>query len=266
VRAQALQVVVVPEEAVEAEVGQVCLWRGAAAVATSAAAVVVVVAAVVGRLPRQKLRVSRSSILEAAQKIVAEFSSTGTHLEIEFSGEVGTGLGPTLEFFSLVCDEIRRDALRVWRPEVPGAGSCAAPDSSPASAPRGAKITGSGMFPRPLRASGLPTSTVKAHFTFLGKFMARGLLDGRLLDLPLSPLFFRLALGIREGARSPRRTTNLLRDLAEIDPDLSKSLSSLLTMAPNDVASLCLDFTCPGEPAVSLSEAHDDVNGSNVTR
>lgn len=35
-------------------------------------------------------------------------------LEVEFSGEEGTGLGPTLEFYALVAAELQRTDLAIW--------------------------------------------------------------------------------------------------------------------------------------------------------
>jgi len=35
-------------------------------------------------------------------------------LEVEFTGEEGTGLGPTLEFFALVAAELQRKDLAMW--------------------------------------------------------------------------------------------------------------------------------------------------------
>jgi E3 ubiquitin-protein ligase TRIP12 len=36
-------------------------------------------------------------------------------LEVEYFDEVGTGLGPTLEFYSLVSKEFARRDLKIWR-------------------------------------------------------------------------------------------------------------------------------------------------------
>lgn len=35
-------------------------------------------------------------------------------LEVEFTGEEGTGLGPTLEFYALVAGELQRKDLGMW--------------------------------------------------------------------------------------------------------------------------------------------------------
>ncbi|GCC39398.1 hypothetical protein chiPu_0022870, partial [Chiloscyllium punctatum] len=36
-------------------------------------------------------------------------------LEIQYENEVGTGLGPTLEFYALVSQELQRADLGLWR-------------------------------------------------------------------------------------------------------------------------------------------------------
>ena len=36
-------------------------------------------------------------------------------VEIEFYGEVGTGLGPTLEFYSMLALELQSASLNMWR-------------------------------------------------------------------------------------------------------------------------------------------------------
>ena len=43
----------------------------------------------------------------------------------------------------------------------------------------------------------LPALQAVRYFGLLGKVTAKALQDGRLLDLPLSPVFYRLALGGR---------------------------------------------------------------------
>jgi E3 ubiquitin-protein ligase TRIP12 len=78
-----------------------------------------------GRIQRQKVRISRDRVLDSMVKVMESFASTQALLEVEFFDEVGTGLGPTLEFFSLVCQEYRKSSgvesvsmehpLKLWR-------------------------------------------------------------------------------------------------------------------------------------------------------
>ena len=69
----------------------------------------------IGRIQRQKVRVYRSRILESAIKVMNMYSSHSTVLEVEYFDEVGTGLGPTLEFYTLASREIQRTDLGLWR-------------------------------------------------------------------------------------------------------------------------------------------------------
>lgn len=68
-----------------------------------------------GRLQRQKVRVNRNHILESMIKIMPLYGVKNSLLEIEFYNEVGTGLGPTLEFYSLVSNEICKSKYKIWR-------------------------------------------------------------------------------------------------------------------------------------------------------
>ena len=68
-----------------------------------------------GRLQRQKVRISRKHILESAVKVFELYGSSSSVLEVEYFDEAGTGLGPTLEFYSLVSKEFARRDLKLWR-------------------------------------------------------------------------------------------------------------------------------------------------------
>jgi E3 ubiquitin-protein ligase TRIP12 len=68
-----------------------------------------------GRLQRQKVRISRKHLLESAIKVFELYGSSSSVLEVEYFEEVGTGLGPTLEFYSLVSKEFLRRDLKLWR-------------------------------------------------------------------------------------------------------------------------------------------------------
>lgn len=66
-------------------------------------------------VPRLKVRVARSRLLASALKLMTMYGGTKNVLELEFLGEVGTGLGPTTEFYTLVCHHIQAKALGLWR-------------------------------------------------------------------------------------------------------------------------------------------------------
>jgi E3 ubiquitin-protein ligase TRIP12 len=69
----------------------------------------------INRIQRQKVRIHRSRVLESAMRVMSMYSSHATVLEVEYFDEVGTGLGPTLEFYTLVSREIQRADLGLWR-------------------------------------------------------------------------------------------------------------------------------------------------------
>ena len=54
-------------------------------------------------------------MLESAVKVFEMYGSSSSVLEVEYFEEVGTGLGPTLEFYSLVSKEFARKDLKIWR-------------------------------------------------------------------------------------------------------------------------------------------------------
>lgn len=175
----------------------------------------------VGRLQRQKVRVSRNRILDSAAKVMELYAGHKAVLEVEYFGEVGTGLGPTLEFYTLLSHELQKVALGLWRTESSSGMEVDAPltdvemvedaaeESLTDAVTRNldpAFNTGDyvhapqGLFPRPWPPSTDPSSNSKyakvlEHFRLLGRVMAKALQDGRLLDLPLSKAFYKLVLG-----------------------------------------------------------------------
>lgn len=53
------------------------------------------------RLDRRKRTVQRQNVLRQAEQVMHEFAHSKALLEIQYENEVGTGLGPTLEFYAL---------------------------------------------------------------------------------------------------------------------------------------------------------------------
>lgn len=69
----------------------------------------------ISRIQRQKVRLHRNRILESAIKVMSLYGADSTVLEVEYFDEVGTGLGPTLEFYTLASRELQRVDLGLWR-------------------------------------------------------------------------------------------------------------------------------------------------------
>lgn len=69
------------------------------------------------RIVRQKVRISRSQLLESCAKVLELYGTQTGILEVEYFDEIGTGLGPTLEFYSIASKEFARKSLSLWRDE-----------------------------------------------------------------------------------------------------------------------------------------------------
>jgi E3 ubiquitin-protein ligase TRIP12 len=167
-----------------------------------------------GRLQRQKVRISRTRILESAVKVMELYGSSPSVLEVEYFEEVGTGLGPTLEFYSTVSKEFSKKKLKLWR-ENESTG-----DDEYAFGKRG-------LFPAPMSAEQAETENGKKvlHlFKMLGKFVARSMLDSRIIDVSFNPTFFRIGDGSAAVAPS-------LGSIKSVDHDLAKSLLLLKQFA-----------------------------------
>lgn len=223
-----------------------------------------------GRLQRQKVRISRARILDSAMKVMELYGSSPSVLEVEYFDEVGTGLGPTLEFFSTVSKEFSKKKLKIWRENDVGV--------STAEYAFGKR----GLFPAPMSDEQAEQETGKRQlnvFKVLGKFVARSMLDSRIIDISFNPAFFRIADTLSSVAPS-------LGTVKAVDEDLAKSLLVLnqFVKAKHAVQSdralsskeksrairnivvdgvrvedLSLDFTLPGYPSIELVP-----DGSNV--
>jgi E3 ubiquitin-protein ligase TRIP12 len=152
----------------------------------------------IGRIPRQKVRISRERILESATKVSQLVKGNRGILEVEYFNEVGTGLGPTLEFYTLVSKEVQRRDMNIWIDSSASGTWVDAP---------------AGLFPRPTNPAVLSEESLK-HFEFIGSFVAKAMFDNRLLDIPFSGAFLKKILGLPLD----------LEDLQPLLPDVTKSM------------------------------------------
>ncbi|KAK1262233.1 E3 ubiquitin-protein ligase UPL3 [Acorus gramineus] len=243
----------------------------------------------VGRLQRQKVRVSRTRILDSAAKVMEMYSSQKAVLEVEYFGEVGTGLGPTLEFYTLLSHDLQKVGLGMWRSNsVPGTSAIETEgdvqkcfntednsevrkvESDTAVGLRDLVQAPLGLFPRPWSSNadaseGSPLFKVIEYFRLLGRVMAKALQDGRLLDLPLSMAFYKLVLGqeldIHDIALFDAEFGKILQELQllvcrkkhlESLPGNNQKAISELHFHGAPIDDLCLDFTVPGYPEYIL--------------
>lgn len=70
------------------------------------------------RLERRRKTVNREDLFRQSEIILNELTNSKTVLEIQYENEVGTGLGPTLEFYALISREMQSADLELWRGEL----------------------------------------------------------------------------------------------------------------------------------------------------
>lgn len=246
----------------------------------------------VGRLQRQKVRVSRNRILDSAAKVMEMYSSQKAVLEVEYFGEVGTGLGPTLEFYTLLSHELQKSGLGMWRSSSSPGGPSMDIDvvGQPGERPHESAVSVAGgdkdiihvllgLFPRPWppnadTSDGSQFSKAVEYYRLLGQVMAKALQDGRLLDLPLSIAFYKLVLGheldLHDIVSFDLELGNTLQELKGIvlrKQYLESSGSydpELLRFRGASIEDLCLDFSVPGYPEYVLKPGNDIVDLSSL--
>ncbi|XP_063890837.1 E3 ubiquitin-protein ligase TRIP12 isoform X2 [Helicoverpa armigera] len=280
------------------------------------------------RLDRRKRTVQRHNVLRQAEHVMHEFAHSKALLEIQYENEVGTGLGPTLEFYALVSQELQRADLDLWHgsenfkqkptsfggeivksqpPVVTDRSADAAarlassvrdalnldeersPEPSdleketsiPSPAPDATYVTWPcGLFPQAVgrNARASHVSRVKAKFRFLGKFMAKAVMDSRMVDIPLSVSMYRwlvseeqwLSLSdVRHVAPELWRSLCRLRSVAERarqlaadprhSPDQRTQLISALELDGCPIEELGLDFILPGDGCTELRRGGRDL-------
>lgn len=123
----------------------------------------------IGSIRRCKIRVKRDNILDCGIKVMEVHGNSHSLIEFDFSDEKGSGLGPTMEFYSLSADTLKNMAS-LWR-----------------------KMENGSLFPAPIE-SVVIKEKVLSYFKFIGWLCARSICDDRLVDLPFSDLFWDLVL------------------------------------------------------------------------
>jgi E3 ubiquitin-protein ligase HECTD1 len=135
----------------------------------------------VGRLKHERVKVPRSKELLAwAMQVMKLHCNRKSVLEIEFLNEEGTGLGPTLEFYALVANELQRSDLKMWLCDDADVVAedddthIVDDDENDGVKPIGYYVRRpSGLFPSPLPQDSDICDKVAEHFWFLGVFIAK---------------------------------------------------------------------------------------------
>lgn len=138
----------------------------------------------VGRLKHERVKVPRSmELLAWAMQVMKLHCNRKSVLEIEFVNEEGTGLGPTLEFYALVANELQRSDLKMWlcddqdviaEKEDEKSEAAIDDDDDDAEKPIGYYVRrATGLFPAPLPQDSEMSDKVADFFWFLGVFIAK---------------------------------------------------------------------------------------------
>ncbi|XP_072248760.1 E3 ubiquitin-protein ligase TRIP12 isoform X12 [Leuresthes tenuis] len=227
------------------------------------------------RLDRKKRTINRDELLKQAESVMQDLGSSRAMLEIQYENEVGTGLGPTQEFYALVSQELQRADLGLWRGEEVTL-------ANPKGNQEGTKYMFStrGLFAVPFGRTTKPAhiAKIKMKFRFLGKLMAKAIMDFRLLDLPLGLPFYKWMLrhemsisshdlvNIDPGvAKSIQHLEDIIRQKKRLEQDRSQTRETLqqalesLNMNGCSVEDLGLDFTLPGFPNIELKKGGKDI-------
>ena len=124
----------------------------------------------------QKEEISRETIFTEAIDIMDRIEKR-KQLDIKFKGEAGTGLGPTYEFFTLFARKIyEAHDGKMWK----------------------IRQKDGTLFPSPIDVSAQTPTQIKeitTLFRMAGTFIAKSIVDNKLIDLPISNLMWDLLLG-----------------------------------------------------------------------
>mmetsp|Transcript_4897 Transcript_4897/g.5952 ORF Transcript_4897/g.5952 Transcript_4897/m.5952 type:complete len:1457 (-) Transcript_4897:33-4403(-) len=243
----------------------------------------------VGRIHRQKVRVSRSHILRCVFRVMELYGRSKSVLEVEFFDEAGTGLGPTLEFFTLVSHQLQRSDLNMWCHDstysIPREDHIdetkkqqqkkKRPDNPlQAEGPFQYVSNKGGLFPSPLKESDSNASFIRKMFQLFGVVAGKAILDERMLDIHLSLPFFKWLVGkpltisdlaivypeIAKSMREFQKVVQQYRDALASNEGVSKEdLQKTILYRDCAIEDLCLTFVLPGRSDWELKENGKDI-------
>jgi E3 ubiquitin-protein ligase HECTD1 len=180
----------------------------------------------IGRLKHERIKIPReptSNLLKSAMNTLKFHATRKAILEIEFVEEEGTGLGPTLEFFSLIAGELQRKKFALWHCD----------DGLQENEADSYVHHLSGLFPGAYPSPPLVDNkkywahyqSVIEFFNFIGIFLAKSLQDQRLVDIPFSYPFLKLICGFSESKDKKKMDSNDLLNFINDKFDLNDILN-----------------------------------------
>jgi len=202
------------------------------------------------RLERRKVTIKRNNLLADAVSTFHQMQHSKAQLEVNFEGEIGTGFGPTLEFYSTISKEIQKHFLGLWN------GISQKIMMGDDGDVEELTFNENGLYPNCLNKNFKNSGTSKVEgrnkrFEFIGRLLAQALLDSRMLDVPFSPIFFKWLLHDEDTMGNA--------DLQLIDPVLYNSVREIRNESKEEnLDALELYFTMPGDDNFELKK-----NGKN---
>ncbi|CCF57986.1 hypothetical protein KAFR_0D03380 [Kazachstania africana CBS 2517] len=194
-----------------------------------------------GRVSRRKLKISRDTMFLTGLKILEKYGSSPSVLEIEYQEEVGTGLGPTLEFYAMISKAFAKKNLNMWLQ------SGYAPQSDSEQSTYVENL----LYPNPIDLSKAESSKILDLFEYLGTFAARSMIDNRILDFRFNRLFFHVAHHLARHGNLTSLFNNIddgINLVKELDSQVANSLKYVHDNKDNSdvIDQLYLNFVLPG--------------------
>lgn len=215
-------------------------------------------------IPILYYRISRKNLIST---VIKQFYTCPKPVwEISFENEVGSGIGPTKEFFSLFSRECYKHKFNLWNGESFTSSDGASYIHSP-----------TGLFPSPCIT--LPNNS-RAHLAAIGMVMAKSVLDSRQMNIHFSKKTFTALL-------NPNIQMLTLSDLKDVLPSVNSFVEKLVdvlklklkideddSLTPEEKSKsiadlkfdgcsfedLCVNFTLPGFPDIEMMEGGRDIN------
>ena len=163
--------------------------------------------------------IDRERILRDALNLFHYHASSKAKLEIQFLNEEGTGDGPTLEFYSLVANELQQHSLGLWWNHD---------DYQHHQTIYVRKLEG--LFPVPYIQDDPTLDSICQYFSLMGIYFAKCLLDKYLIDMPLSIPFLKLLCSKSKSSNESSHWFDGIldiNDLIDIEPSRGKFFQQL---------------------------------------
>lgn len=217
-----------------------------------------------GRISRHKLRISRDTIFLTGLKILDKYGSNPSILEMEYQNEAGTGIGPTLEFYACMSKEFTNKNLNMWRIDNYNSKINESENDT------NQEYVTQSLFPLAINNSDNNMNRIKELFSYLGTFIARSMLDNRILDFNFNPLFFSFTHKLARNKKLLDSTENIEQSIdiiSSIDKQIGNSLKYIYQNKDSSekIGELYLTYVIPGtETSLIENGKNIDVTSENV--